>query len=146
VGCIWGGGGSAGEGDVRLTVSCVRRPRRLWRSGRASRAPCGPGRLPPALSPNSSAAGQLYFPSVISGLWGGAPANATDPWRYGYVVAEAVADALTQSMYATYSFTTPDQIFAGARRPRMGGVTLRGRALCGCGASVVLLRSFGGGL
>eukprot|EP00668_Euglena_longa_P022611 GGOE01028168.1.p1 GENE.GGOE01028168.1~~GGOE01028168.1.p1 ORF type:complete len:1195 (+),score=406.00 GGOE01028168.1:278-3586(+) len=70
-----------------------------------------------AVWPNASVltqASQLHFPTFITGTWN-TTVSDVDPgeaWKYGYILGQAVVQALSHSEYASKSYTTSAQLLS----------------------------------
>eukprot|EP00668_Euglena_longa_P022616 GGOE01028173.1.p1 GENE.GGOE01028173.1~~GGOE01028173.1.p1 ORF type:complete len:1194 (-),score=380.68 GGOE01028173.1:340-3654(-) len=70
-----------------------------------------------AVWPNASSAShasRLHFPTLITGKWN-TTVPATDPgeaWKYGYVLGQAVVQALTHSQFSGRSHTTSAELLS----------------------------------
>eukprot|EP00668_Euglena_longa_P037725 GGOE01048589.1.p1 GENE.GGOE01048589.1~~GGOE01048589.1.p1 ORF type:complete len:760 (-),score=228.21 GGOE01048589.1:750-2978(-) len=77
----------------------------------------GPAMCVMVASPNISGlsqASRLHFPTIITGTWNTTVTNAeySEPWKYGYVLGQAVVQALTHSQYDEKSYTTPAELLS----------------------------------
>eukprot|EP00668_Euglena_longa_P028655 GGOE01035946.1.p1 GENE.GGOE01035946.1~~GGOE01035946.1.p1 ORF type:complete len:1181 (-),score=388.33 GGOE01035946.1:228-3488(-) len=85
-----------------------------------------------AVLPNASSlsqASRLHFPTIITDQWNTTVSNTeySEPWKYGYVLGQAVVSTLVHSQYAYKSYTTPAELLKAWYTVRVmtsGAVTL----------------------
>eukprot|EP00667_Euglena_gracilis_P000433 EG_transcript_433 len=57
-----------------------------------------------------SQASRLHFPTMLTDIWNTTRLDPGEPWKYGYLLGQAVTQALIHSQYADDSYTTPAEL------------------------------------